>query len=374
MKSTLIASVLAGMATAGSITSNYGVTKDVDINIKTEAYPSANLNSLYSSSGSTVTTNQNVFGVIQQASSDASFTASRSINSLFSRLPSSIELDQLILSSDSVAILKTIQTVATDDSIPCDQRIAYLLELLGRIRSAIAKKQFSADQLVVIVNGAKAEITRLQASIDGLKQNITDLWLDELRDKLSDAIISLEDVYRQFNYVDFQIGPNEAKVAGYEKEIEILRKKAEEERNRITNDRLKLSATISTIQSLEAQLADHKSRKAALEFSIQKSEKIIADDEAQIAQATANIKDLEAQIKKLRDQADALRSKSNTLEIQVERLRTDISVAQAKEANYNEQINVLNDRIVVERKKLVSDDLDKLQRMIGTLKRLAPST
>lgn len=46
----------------------------------------------------------------------------------------------------------------------------------------------------------------------------------------------------------------------------------------------------------------------------------------------------------------------------------------AKEANYNEQINVLNDRIVVERKKLVSDDLDKLQRMIGTLKRLAPST
>lgn len=57
MKSTLIASVLAGMATAGSITSNYGVTKDVDINIKTEAYPSASLNSLYSSSGSTVTTN-----------------------------------------------------------------------------------------------------------------------------------------------------------------------------------------------------------------------------------------------------------------------------------------------------------------------------
>lgn len=70
------------------------------------------------------------------------------------RLPSSEEIDELILSADSVAILKTIQTVATDDSLPCDQRIAYLLEVLGRIKCAIQKKTFNADQLQVIIEGA----------------------------------------------------------------------------------------------------------------------------------------------------------------------------------------------------------------------------
>ena len=50
-----------------------------------------------------------------------------SIDSLFLRLPSMGELDRLILGADSVAILKIVQTVATDDSLTCDQRIAYLL-------------------------------------------------------------------------------------------------------------------------------------------------------------------------------------------------------------------------------------------------------
>lgn len=53
-------------------------------------------------------------------------TVDRSIDSLFLRLPSIQELDRLILKADSVAILKAIQTVATDDSLTCDQRIAYL--------------------------------------------------------------------------------------------------------------------------------------------------------------------------------------------------------------------------------------------------------
>lgn len=78
----------------------------------------------------------------------------QSIDSLFLRLPSKAELDNLILGADSVAILKTIQTVATDDSLSCDQRISYLLEVLGRIRAAVEKKQFAADQLKVIIDGA----------------------------------------------------------------------------------------------------------------------------------------------------------------------------------------------------------------------------
>ena len=107
-------------------------------------YPAADLYSLTASTGNARKTNKNIFGIINEAEASADLTPTRSIDSLFLRLPSSHELDELILSADSVAILKTIQTVATDDSIPCDKRIAYLLELLGRIRCAIEKKTFAA--------------------------------------------------------------------------------------------------------------------------------------------------------------------------------------------------------------------------------------
>lgn len=85
------------------------------------------------------------------------------------RLPSSAELDRLILAADSVALLKTIQTVATDDSLTCDQRIAYLLEVIGRIRTAVEKKQFAVDQLNIIVTGANNEIARLTAEVNRLE-------------------------------------------------------------------------------------------------------------------------------------------------------------------------------------------------------------
>lgn len=61
------------------------------------------------------------------------------------------EIDKMILAADSVSLYKTIQTVATDDSLPCGQRIAYLLELLGRIKCAIQKKDFLANSLKVII-------------------------------------------------------------------------------------------------------------------------------------------------------------------------------------------------------------------------------
>ena len=371
MKSTFFASTLAGLGLAGQILDK----PSVDISgIQVPVYKPANLQSLYTSTGSTAATNQNVFNIIGGASQVAQSTPSQSIDSLFLRLPSSVELDQLILSADSVAILKTIQTVATDDSIPCEQRIAYLLELLGRIRCAIQKKQFAADQLKVIIDGARTEIDRLQSEINRLKQNIVDLWLDELLNKLNDQIALLETVYAQFNQVESQIAPNEAKVAGYEKELALLTKNADEERNRVTNDRLKLTEVQAKIRDLEAQLKAAKDREAALQASITKSLTIIADDEAKIAEVRRNIKELEETIAKLRDQADALKAKSNELEIQVERLRTDITVAQTKEARFNQQIQDLQDKINIENKKIVTGDLDSLNRMIATLKRLEPST
>lgn len=74
------------------------------------------------------------------------------MNSVFVRFPTISEVDRLIQSADIGAILKTIQTIGSDSSVTCNQRINYLLELQGRLRVAIEKKNFSAEQLKVINN------------------------------------------------------------------------------------------------------------------------------------------------------------------------------------------------------------------------------
>lgn len=180
-------------------------------------YPKADLDALYQSTTNTHKTNKNQFNVIHEADKAGESTPRRSIDSLFSRVPSSLELDELINSADSVGLLKTVQSLISNDSIPCGDALAYLLELLGRIRCAIEKKQFGVDQLRVIIDGAKQEIARLNSEIQKLQDAITDLWLDELNDKLAQLIADLEDYYNQFNAVEAQIAPNEAKVAGYRK-------------------------------------------------------------------------------------------------------------------------------------------------------------
>ena len=366
MKKTAIVGILAALSQAK------GHSKS-DFHVDVPDIPQADLDSLYRSSGSYKDAKRATFGSIHDAQ-DNILTATRSIDSLFLRLPSSHELDELILSADSVAILKTIQTVATDDSIPCDQRIAYLLELHGRIKCAIAKKEFAADQLEVIIQGALDEIARLEDEIKRLEGEKKALWLDELRDKLAKLVKELEDVYNRFNAVEAEIPPREAQVVGYEKEIRILTKSSDAERNRIAQEKLRLSETEALIRELENQLRNARNRKDALEASIKRSEETIAENDRRIDEAREKIRQLEEEIRNLRDKADHLRSKYTELEIKVERLRTDISVAEAKEDRINAEIDRNVDRINHEKRKIAQDELDDLNRMVRSLKELVPTT
>ena len=375
MKGAIAFGFLAALTQAGGSKKTYERTyKSVDISGDyTQDFPSADLDELNRSGTSFREAKRAEFGAIQNAQTNI-LTPTRSIDSLFLRLPSSSELDELILSADSVAILKTIQTVATDDSIPCDQRIAYLLEVLGRIRTAVEIKQFRANQLEVIIAGALEEIKRLEGEIERLEEEKKALWLDELRDKLAKLVKELENVYNQFNAVEGEIAPKEAQVAGYEKEIKILTRSSDAERNRIAQDKLKLTETEAIIRDLENQLRAARNRKEALEASIKKSEGIIAENDKRIDEARAKIRALEEEIRRLRDKADALRARYTELEIKVERLRTDISVAEAKEDKINAEIDRYIDRINFEKKKIAQDELDDLNHMIGVLKELIPTT
>ena len=139
------------------------------IEISEPSYPRVNVNALFPFSGTSASSYNAASDAAIQNAENNLISEHRSIDSLFLKLPSLQQLDRLILNADTVAILKAIQTVATDDSLTCDQRVAYLLEILGRIRTAIESKQFSADQLKVIIDGANAEIRRLEKEIARLE-------------------------------------------------------------------------------------------------------------------------------------------------------------------------------------------------------------
>ena len=53
----------------------------------------------------------------------------------------------------------------------------------------------------------------------------------------------LEETYNKFNATEEEIAPREGKIAGYEKEISILQKSSDGERNRIAQEKLKLTET-----------------------------------------------------------------------------------------------------------------------------------
>ena len=149
MKKSIFAGLLGTIALAG----NFEKTRYEDsepVVIEEVNFPTSGERS----SSSSVSVSTSTSRAISNARFATGDNSAQSIDSLFLRLPSKAELDNLILGADSVAILKTIQTVATDDSLSCDQRISYLLEILGRIRAAVEKKQFAADQLKIIIDGA----------------------------------------------------------------------------------------------------------------------------------------------------------------------------------------------------------------------------
>jgi predicted nucleic acid-binding Zn-ribbon protein len=145
-----------------------------------------------------------------------------------------------------------------------------------------------------------------------------------------------------------------------------------EERNRITSDRLKLTEVEALIRDLENQLNAARTRREFILSSIERSEKIISENEKKIAEARSKIESLEKEIEALRDKADSIRRRCTELEIQLERLRTDLRIAEAKEDRINEQIDALNARIAVEEAKLVEDDLATLREMVERLSNLVP--
>lgn len=82
-------------------------------------------------------------------------TPVQSVETLFTRVPSKAELTKIVDDGDIAAITKSIQTLSSDDSIPCADKVCYLQELLGLVKNSISKKSLAADQLESIVQNAQ---------------------------------------------------------------------------------------------------------------------------------------------------------------------------------------------------------------------------
>lgn len=64
------------------------------------------------------------------------------------------------MTTDSFALIKTIQTVS-ESNLTCEQKISYLSDFFGRIEAAVNMKNFTLAKLMVVIEGAKTEVRRL---------------------------------------------------------------------------------------------------------------------------------------------------------------------------------------------------------------------
>ena len=335
------------------------------------SFPKADLTKFVVGSTNAQQTALNLDNTINGARKELS-TPVRSVESLFTRVPSKSELNKLADDGDTAGILKTLQTLASDDSIPCGTKVSYLLEVLASVKDAIARKNLAADQLAAIIDGAKAEIARLQAEIDRIQKDRDYLGLPDLQSRVNDLVNKLKSLYDQINAIKAQIPPEEARVAGYEKEISTLNAQNADERNRLSNDRLKLVDTQNLIKDLENRLRDARDQQAALEASIAASEAIIKGNNDKIANIRTTIAEINAKIKSLQDTLDKLKRLANSSEVDLERARTDLSVALVKDTNWGKDIKDLQAQINAQQPKLVDDDLKKLRTLIANLNSSLP--
>lgn len=86
--------------------------------------------------------------------------------------------------------------------------------MLGRLKTAIEKKVFAADQLKIVIDASVTEIGRLQAEVENNKKLIANLGIDKLKDKQNIELVKLEEGYAKLNEVEGQTPVLQAQVIG----------------------------------------------------------------------------------------------------------------------------------------------------------------
>ena len=120
------------------------------------------------------------------------------------------------------------------------------------------------------MDAANKEITRLQALYNANVADIDRLGTDALKNRLNGLLADLQLAYTDYNKFNTQIPVIEAQINGNNQEIQILLKNSDAERNRIANDKLKLSDIIAQINSIQTRIKDLQTKRASLQDIVDK--------------------------------------------------------------------------------------------------------
>lgn len=151
-------------------------------------------------------------------------------DTVFIKLPTSQQIDDLILSVDSLGFTKVIQDVNKSSGYSCEQKVNYLNNMLGRVQSAISMKTFVADQLQSVINTATDQFNSITLQISQKQDQLKTLNITSIKEKLQIDLTTLEGLYAKFNSIDTNTGPLEATIDGYKKDIATLRAKSDIDR------------------------------------------------------------------------------------------------------------------------------------------------
>jgi len=126
------------------------------------------------------------------------------------------------------------------------------------------------------------------------------------------------------------------------------------------------------IKDLEIRLQEAKDLKAKLTARIASSQTAINDNNTKIVSIRTTIDQINVKIRTFKDSRDALSKSAFALEVDVQRARTDLSIAQAREKTFFDQIRDFQVQIAAQQRRLVNDDLSKLRVIINNLKNFIP--
>ncbi len=104
---------------------------------------------------------------------------------------------------------------------------------------------------------------------------------------------------------------------------------------------------MAEIANLSNRLKELQDQQAAVTVNIQRGEANIAKNNQAIIDIRARIDGLQAKLRGIVDNSDSISSQIRELEVKVGRIRTDISVSNAKKNKLLKDNDALNDRITI---------------------------
>lgn len=160
---------------------------------------------------------------------------------------------------------------------------------------------------------------------------------------------------------------------GFNKDIEILKSKADSTRQEIPIQKLQLNEATANVGKLEGQLKDAIAKRTVFEVNIQKLTSSVGKYDEVISQDQDKIDNLESQISSRSDSVQKIKSAYQALEISIERQRAEIATRERTQAEITALLPNLQQRAEIEKKKMNNSEISKIRDLVKNLQVILPN-